>query len=145
MTLLQGLFKPKNPNKYAGNTKNIVYRSSWELTCMQKFDSDPNVIYWASEEVAVPYVSPKDNRIHRYYPDFIVKRKLADDSIKTFMLEVKRQDHVDPPKPGKSKQRYLLEALQWGVNQAKWKAAKRFCHERNWEFAVLTEKTAGFK
>jgi len=145
MALLQGIYNPKNPNKYAGNTKNIVYRSSWELSCMSKFDLDPNIIYWASEEVAVPYVSPQDGRIHRYFPDFVIKKRFPDGKIRTLMLEIKRQDHVDPPRPGKNKKRYLLEALQWGVNQAKWQAAKSYCEQIGWEFAVITEKTGGFK
>ena len=26
------------------------------------------------------------------------------------------------------------------VNEAKWKAAQKFCEKRNWEFVILTEK-----
>jgi hypothetical protein len=35
--------------------------------------------------------------------------------------------------------------MTWGVNDAKWKAAKRFAEERGWEFIVLTEYHLGIK
>jgi hypothetical protein len=69
----KGTFLPKNPSKYNGNSKNIIYRSNWELRVMKYFDDHPNVIWWASEELPIPYVSPVDNKTHRYFPDFIVK------------------------------------------------------------------------
>ena len=28
---------------------------------------------WQSEEFWIPYISPVDNRMHRYYPDFFIK------------------------------------------------------------------------
>jgi len=32
----------------------------------------------------------------------------------------------------------------YGINSAKWEAAKEFCADRNWEFVVLTEKDVKF-
>jgi hypothetical protein len=33
----------------------------------------------------------------------------------------------------------------WGVNEAKWKAAKEFCFNRGWKFQIFTEKELGIK
>ena len=40
---------------------------------MSFLDSDPRIIEWSSEEIVVPYISPVDNRTHRYFVDFYVK------------------------------------------------------------------------
>ncbi len=85
----KGWFTPKNPNKYKGNADRIVYRSSWELRVMKNFDENPSVIWWASEEMFVKYVSPIDKRVHRYFPDFVVRVKKKDGKEATMMLEVK--------------------------------------------------------
>jgi hypothetical protein len=31
----------------------------------------------------------------------------------------------------------------YGVNEAKWKAAKSFCADRGWNFIIMTEKELG--
>ena len=42
---------------------------------------------------------------------------------------------------GKSKlPRYITEVKNWGINNAKWKACKQFCDDRNWKFQILTER-----
>ena len=74
MKTYKGYFKPKNPKKYKGDPTNIIYRSSWECKLMIRLDEDPNVISWGSEEIIIPYRSPIDNKIHRYFVDFIVTR-----------------------------------------------------------------------
>jgi len=33
----------------------------------------------------------------------------------------------------------------WMINQAKWKAAKEFCADRNYEFKIMTEDDLGIK
>ena len=50
-----GTFRPKNPRKYAGDPNNIIYRSTWEARVMNWLDKNPNIITWASEEIAIPY------------------------------------------------------------------------------------------
>ena len=136
----QGKFVPKNPNKYKGDPTNIVYRSRWELVVMMKFDSHPDVVEWSSEELVVPYRSPLDNKIHRYFPDFIMKRKDKDGKIKTFMIEVKPKAQTVPPKvQNKVTKRYINEVATWGVNSAKWKMAEQYCADRGWEFMKITE------
>ena len=136
----QGFFRPKHPKKYIGDPTNIVFRSGWEKRVMQSLDDNLNVVRWASEEVVIPYLSPIDNRPHRYFVDFYVEAKVADGSIKKMLLEVKPAAQTKPPKAPKRKtKRYISEVMTYGVNEAKWKAAKEFCDEKGWEFRIITE------
>ena len=139
-----GLFTPKNPQKYAGDPKNIIYRSTWECKVMNWLDLNPDIISWASEELTVPYKSPVDGRFHRYFPDFLVKVKTRTGVVKTMMLEVKPKHQTVPPVPQQRKtKKYINEVVTYGVNQAKWKAANEYCLDRGWEFKVLTEDHLG--
>lgn len=112
---------------------------------MQKLDNHPDVLEWSSEEVAIPYRSPLDNRIHRYFPDFIVKRRGRDNKIETLMVEVKPHKQTMPPKvqQGKPTRRYLNEVATWGINSSKWKAAEAYCADRGWKFIKITENELG--
>ena len=140
----QGIFRPKNPKKYVGDSNNIVYRSSWECRVMNWFDQNDDIISWASEELIVPYKSPIDNRFHRYFPDFIVKVKTRDGTMKTLMIEVKPKKQTIPPEPKKRvTKQYVTEVTTYGVNQAKWKAAHEYCLDRGWEFKIMTEEHLG--
>ena len=141
---LQGIFKPLHPEKYKGDPTNIVYRSSWELKLMMWLDKHPDVLQYSSEEQQVPYVSPVDNRWHRYFPDFIVKMKNKNGLIETLMIEIKPYKQTQEPKPKKIKTKsYITEVMTWGVNRAKWEAAEQFCKKRGWRFIKMTEKELG--
>ena len=74
----KGRFTPKNPQKYAGDATNIIWRSTWERKVMDWLDQSESVVYWSSEELAIKYYNPVDNKIHRYFPDFIIKVKKKD-------------------------------------------------------------------
>lgn len=132
----QGKFKPQNPLKYKG-THPIVYRSSWELKYMMDLDTDKNVLEWSSESVIVPYISPKDKKIHRYFCDFFVKKKI-NGVVKSFLVEIKPKKETLPPVKGKGR-RYFNECMTYCVNQAKWKSAQEYCKIKGWEFQVMTE------
>ena len=139
-TYHQGKFKPINPTKYLGDPTNIIYRSSWERQCMIYFDNNPNIIQWGSEEVVIPYRSPLDKRVHRYFIDFVVKAKTKDGKVQTSLVEVKPYKQTQSPKIQKRKTRkYLNEVTTYLVNEAKWKAAHSFCKERKWNFQIITE------
>ncbi len=142
----KGIFRPKNPEKYRGDAQNIVYRSSWELKFMRFADTHPDIILWASEELIIPYRSPVDGRMHRYFPDFIVKKRSKTGSITTVMIEVKPASQTKPPVKKKNiNKRYIEEVMNWGVNEAKWKAAREYCKKNDWEFSILTEKELNIK
>jgi hypothetical protein len=137
MKFHKGKYKPKFPEKYRGDPRNIIYRSSWEQSCMAYFDKNPDIVWWGSEEFAIPYRSPIDGKRHRYFPDFIVKTKNGE----IVVFEVKPAAQSKPPeKKSRVTKKYLNEVVTWGVNQAKWKAAVEFCADRNWRFQVLTEE-----
>lgn len=142
-----GKYFPENPKKYRGDVNNIVYRSLWERKAMVWFDQNPNVLEWSSEEVVIPYISPLDNRVHRYFPDFLIRAKARDGSIKTILIEVKPKAQTEPPVNKKTKvtRRFINEIATWGVNDAKWKAAREFCADRMWEFQIITEKELNIK
>jgi hypothetical protein len=148
MATYKGYFKPKNPQKYRGDPTNIIYRSRWELMAMGRFDGDRNVIWWSSEETVIPYRSPVDNRIHRYYVDFTVRLNTEEGKLKTVLIEIKPYAQTKPPMITESKKKsrkYLNEVMTWGVNSAKWKAAKEYCKDRGYEFMIVTENELGIK
>lgn len=142
----KGYFRPTNPAKYRGDPTNIIYRSSYELKFMMYLDRHPNILEWASEEFCIPYRSPVDNKIHRYFPDFYVKKRNQDNNIEVLVIEIKPQVQTKPPKVQTVKtRRYIREVITYGINDAKWKAAEAFCEDRNWKFVKLTEKELGIK
>jgi len=139
-----GRFRPSNPQKYAGDYKNIIYRSSWECRVMNWLDKNPNIVSWASEEIIIPYKSPVDNRMHRYFPDFVVKVRDKDGRFKTMMLEVKpKKQTMEPEKKKRITKQYIQEVVTWSINQAKFKAATEYCLDRGWEFKLITEDHLG--
>jgi len=142
----QGKFHPQNPQKYKGDVNNIIYRSSWELKFMQWCDRNENILEYGSEEFWIPYLSPADNRIHRYFPDFIIKIKENSGKTKTYVVEVKPQRQTMPPKQkSRVTKSYLYEVQTYAVNQAKWKAADEWCKDHLLEFKVITEDELGIK
>ena len=142
----KGRYQPNNPLKYKGNFKNIIYRSLWEKKFMRYCDSNQNILEWGSEEYIIPYRSPLDNKIHRYFPDFYIKVNEKNGHIKKYLIEIKPKRQCVEPKVQKNKTRgYLYEVYEYARNQAKWKAAKSFCADRLWEFKVLTEDELGIK
>tara|TARA_E500000331_G_scaffold343163_1_gene377672 strand:+ start:341 stop:778 length:438 start_codon:yes stop_codon:yes gene_type:complete len=142
----RGKYQPSFPRKYKGNSSNIIYRSLWERKFMKYCDLNENILEWASEEIALPYRSPLDNRIHRYFPDFYIKVKESSGVVKKMLIEVKPKKQTVQPKPQNIKTKgYIYEAREYVRNQAKWKAAKNFCEDHQWEFKVITEDELGIK
>lgn len=142
----QGKFKPNNPQKYLGDPTNIIYRSGWEAKLMRYLDSQKNVLQWGSEEIIVPYKSPIDGRMHRYFTDFIVKQINTSGKTETILIEVKpKAQTIEPKKKKRITKRYIEEVKTWGVNKAKWEAAEEYCESRGWTFRIMTEDHLGIK
>ena len=141
----QGRFHPQNPQKYKGDSRNIIYRSSWELKFMKYCDRKVNILEWGSEEFFIPYFDPTTNKVRRYYPDFFIKIQEQTGTIKTYLIEVKPKKQTKPPirSPRKQSKTYITEALTYEKNIAKWKAAKEWCEDRRIEFKILTEDELG--
>jgi hypothetical protein len=142
----KGKFQPSYPRKYKGDHRNIIYRSLWERKFMVYCDTNENILEWGSEEIVVPYRSPVDNRVHRYFPDFYIKYKDKDGKIKKSLVEIKPFRQTKEPKVQKRKTKgYIFEVVEYAKNQAKWNAAKEWCLDHGYEFKVLTENELGIK
>ena len=142
----KGKYRPSYPQKYKGNPTNIIYRSLWERHFMKYCDNNRNILEWGSEEIVLPYISPIDNRVHRYFPDFYIKVKENNGKIKKYIIEIKPKRQCMEPKVQQKKTKgYIYEVYEYVRNQAKWKAAEEWCKDRKWEFKVLTENELGIK
>lgn len=132
-----GKFKPKNPNKYKGDSSNIIFRSLWERACFKWCDETSTVKSWSSEEVVVPYLYEVDKKAHRYFVDL----KINYTNGETHLVEIKPHKETSPPTyPGKRTKKYINESLTYIKNQNKWEAATSFAKDRGWQFVVWTEK-----
>lgn len=136
-----GRFRPSYPGKYKGDPTNIIYRSLWERKFMVWCDKNENILEWGSEEIVIPYRSPVDGRVHRYFPDFYIRARTRQGGVEKFIIEVKPKAQCAPPKkPQRQTKRYITEVKTYAVNEAKWKAAKEFCDDRMMKFMILTER-----
>ena len=117
----KGKFTPKNPEKYSGNVKKIIYRSSWERLLMVYCDKKDQILQWSSEEYKIPYVFEGKNRT--YYPDFWIE--MVDHT-----GEIQEKDHRD--KTSLSKE---VEDQQGQVE-----TGEKFAKENHMTFEVMTEK-----
>ncbi len=137
---IKSIYKPSHPEKYLGNSNNIICRSSWERQFCRYCDVNPNIIKWASEEFSIPYISPVDGRPHRYYPDFLIEVKEKSGKLKKYVIEIKPKKQTLPPvKKKRVTKGFITEAKTYAVNQAKWKAAVDFCKDNLIEFKIITE------
>ena len=136
----KGKYRIKKLEKYKGDPTNVTYRSLWERKFMNYCEENPNVIQWSSEEIVIPYRSPIDKKVHKYYPDFWIRVKNAKGQLESILIEIKPKKQVLPPKkPKRTTKRYISEVYKYGVNEAKWKAAKEYCKDRKWKFEIITE------
>ena len=136
----KGKYRPKNASKYAGDPTKVIYRSLWERRFMVFCDNNESIKAWGSEEIVIPYMSPIDGKIHRYFVDFIVELINKNGKKEVVLIEVKPKAQCKAPeKKNKVTRRYLREVKTWGVNSAKWRAAREFAENRGWEFKIMTE------
>ena len=117
----KGKYTPRNPEKYSGNVKQIIYRSSWERLFMVYCDKKESILKWSSEEIKIPYIHDKKNRT--YYPDFWV------DMIDKNGNRVQKLVEIKP---------HYQRTMK--VNKDKWSAATKYCQDNEMEFLVMTEK-----
>jgi len=142
----KGKYKPSFPEKYKGDPTNIIYRSLWERKFCVYCDTNERILEWSSEEKCIPYRSPIDGKIHRYFPDFLIKVKESNGSIKKYMIEIKPSKQTVPPqKPQRQTKKYISEVYEYAKNQSKWEAAREWCEDRGYEFKIITEHELGIK
>jgi hypothetical protein len=130
----QGIYTPKNPQKYVGNHK-PKYRSGWELTFMTFCDSNDNIIYWASESMRIPYKHPLTGKPTIYVPDFLVvyQNKFGKQIAEVVEIKPKKQSIIES-KVSNAKDRMVV-----AINHAKWAAAMAYCKSQGLIFRVITE------
>lgn len=151
--MAKGRFKPLHPEKYKGDPSNIIYRSGWEMTVMARFDNNPNVLEWSSEEIAIPYRTILDEeyeirnklpykRYHRYFVDFYVKVKDKSGKLNKYLIEVKPLKETKAPvrEDFKSEVSFKKALKTWIINSAKWKAAREYCADHGMGFVIQTEE-----
>lgn len=140
-TSYKGRYTPQHVEKYIGDPSKIVYRSLWERAVFRRLDLNTEILKWGSEEIPIKYRSI-DNKIHTYFPDIYFEEKLSNGKISKKIIEIKPNRQTQPPKELKKKtKRYFTEQYVWGINNAKWQAAKKFCDFNNIEFEIWTEYT----
>lgn len=69
-SLVRGMINSKKFGKCRGRYKNYRYDSSWELAWIV-YHLDNNIPFERNYK-GYYYISPKDNKRHKYYPDFII-------------------------------------------------------------------------
>lgn len=136
----QGQFTPKNGHKYVGKHK-PRYRSGWELTFMTFCDTNDNVIYWASESMAIPYMNPLTGKKSNYIPDFFVvyQNKYGKQIAEVVEIKPKKQSLIE------SKAASARDRMVVAVNHAKWQAAMAYCKAQGFTFRVITEDDLFYK
>jgi hypothetical protein len=136
----QGVFVPKNPEKYIGNHQ-PRYRSGWEFTFMQFCDNNKAVLKWASEALVIPYMHPLTGKRTNYIPDFFIvyQNKLGNQLAEVVEIKPKKQSLIES-RTASAKDRAIV-----AINHAKWASAKAYCKQQGFTFRVITEDDLFYK
>lgn len=140
-TTRTGEFVPKNREKYIGKAETIIYRSSWELTALQFFDNNPNVVRWSYEDILIDYLKPLPNgnlKKAKYIPDAYVEYYNRKGELKKELLEIKPKKQTKRSRSRNVSQK-MYENYVYAVNMAKWEAAERWCKRHGIVFRIITE------
>lgn len=142
----QGWYKLQFPNKFRLPIDNhmksyrnghVQYKSGLELKAFKYADLNPRISEWSLEPFHIPYLSPLDGKMHRYFPDIWLKFETGT----IFIVEIKSSSETRKPSP--KDKAYGRKMQTWLINHAKWQAAQAFCKQRAANFVILTEKTLG--
>jgi len=130
----QGVFVPKNPQKYIGRGR-IKYRSSWELVFCQFCDNNDKILQWASESINIPYKNPFTGKQTIYVPDFFIIYQNAQGQKIAELVEIKpRKQTMIEEKVTSARDRMAV-----ALNHAKWQAAAAWCKAQGITFRVVNE------
>jgi hypothetical protein len=146
----QGIYNPKNPEKYINSKssitqgKGIRYMSSWEERFFQFCDFNPAIKRWSSEPFPIPYLNEADQRMHRYFVDLYMEYVDSSGNVRKVLVEIKPKSETMLPKSPKKKTPKSLMSFEkamytYVTNQSKWKAATEFCKLNGLEFRIITE------
>jgi len=82
---------------------------------MKYLDVHSEIVKWASEEFCIPYRSPIDRRMHRYFPDFWVEKSNGEQLV----IEVKPKQQLKPPKKASKANKEIFKRNAYVRNQSK--------------------------
>jgi hypothetical protein len=141
----QGYYTIVNSEKYIGDTRKIIFRSSWERKFCIFCDNSERVIKWSSEPFPIQYMNPIDKKVHDYNIDFYAKMFDVHGVLNDYLVEIKPKSKLlKPPKPKKETlkqiKQYNYSVKEYIVNNAKFAAARLFAMKRGYKFIVLTEE-----
>jgi len=129
----QGVYTPRNPNKYTGKGK-IIYRSSWENHFCIFCDTNNHILEWASEAIRIPYRHPLTGKQTTYVPDFLIRYRTKNNKIITELIEIKPAGQASLREGMNQNQRATV-----AVNKMKWAAASKWAKANGIIFRILTE------
>jgi len=158
----QGYYKVKHPEKYIGDPNLVIYRSSWEMAFCRWCDASPSITRWASEPIKIPYYdrvskleeckkynldpnSPKNWAVKNYNLDFWIEIANGDGTSQKMFIEVKPSSKLKKPLPPplgvplKVQKRFVIEAKEFLINEAKFAAAEAWANKHNAKFKIFTE------
>ena len=129
----EGEFLPANPEKCLNSGK-IFYRSSWELNFMNKCDTNPAIMQWASEAIKIPYYNMITKKQTIYIPDFLIQYVDANNKVHIDLIEIKPLNQTI-----QERARGVRNKVQLAINTCKWKAAHKWCKKHGMGFKIITE------
>ena len=124
--MLSTLSRPKYKSAYVYSpyeNKEIHLDSSWEQKFFSDIQKDKTVVNVIREGFSIKYISPEDNKIHSYFPDFLVEYSDGRKEI----IEIKASYKLSDPK-------VILK-----IN-----AAMEYCSKNDILYKVLTESNYKF-
>ena len=148
---VQGYYKVHNPEKYAGDPRVVIFRSSWERKFMILCDLTPQIVIWGSEPVKIKYISQLDHKEHIYNVDFFIEVIDNDNKKHKYIVEIKPSAQIsrEPVLEGRVTEKKLLRHAEltkmYTVNKAKQIAAMRWAMDRDMKYVILTEENWPFK
>lgn len=128
-----GLYEVINGEKYVGRGT-PRYRSGWEHSFMRFCDTNDNILQWASESIAIPYMNPVTGRKSNYVPDFLIMYRNKDNTVKAELIEIKPKKQSVIESKMSSRDRAVV-----AVNYAKWAQAAKWAQRNGMSFRVITE------
>ena len=141
----QSYYSVINTDKYIGKYP-IICRSGMEKKFCMYLDNNNLVKFWKSESFCLKYKSIVDNRIHNYYPDFLISMVDSSnpDKLINVIVKVKPAKQLQKPKEPKNKTKKSLENYKnalntFYVNSCKISATKEFAANNGYKFILVTE------
>ena len=148
---VQGYYKVNNPEKYAGDPRVVIFRSSWERKFMILCDLSHQITKWGSEPVQIKYISPLDFKEHIYNVDFFIEVVDNDNKKQRYIVEIKPSAQISkvPVLEGRVTEKKLIRHAEltkmYHVNKAKQIASMKWALDRGMKYVILTEENWPFK